>query len=155
MIKRILEKFLTTILISIFILMVFSTLVQVIFRYFFRYPLGWTEELSRILFIWCTFISVGILANQHKLMRVDALVGYLPEKARAVAFSVINIISAVFLLWLGILGIRLLDLAKGQVTPALMVPYQLIYLSLPFGLLMAVFLICYNELSRFLKRKRS
>jgi TRAP-type C4-dicarboxylate transport system permease small subunit len=155
MIKRFLDKFLKGALVSLFILMVISTVTQVIFRYFLRYPLGWTEELSRILFIWCTFLSVGILANQQKLMKVDALVNYLPEKVRALALTAINLISAVFLLWLGILGIRLLELAKGQITPALMIPYWLIYLSLPVGILLAVFFILYNETSRFLKKIRS
>jgi TRAP-type C4-dicarboxylate transport system permease small subunit len=88
-------------------------------------------------------------------MKVDALVNYLPEKVRALALTAINLISAVFLLWLGILGIRLLELAKGQITPALMIPYWLIYLSLPVGILLAVFFILYNETSRFLKKIRS
>lgn len=155
MIERFLDKTLKGVLITLFSLMVISTVTQVVFRYFFRYPLGWTEELSRILFVWCTFLSVAILANQQKLMKVDALQNYLPEKIRSAALTVINLVSAAFMFWLGVLGIRLLELARGQITTALMIPYWLIYLSLPVGIFLAVFYILFNEITRLIRRIRS
>ena len=42
-------------------------LLGVLFRYVFRQPLGWSEELSRYLMIWSASlaISIGIRENEH------------------------------------------------------------------------------------------
>ncbi len=132
------HRFYRWILIVMFIAMVISTIMQVIFRYFLRYPLGWTEELSRILFIWTTFLSVGLLAKENRLLKVDALVNSLSPRAKEWVYLAVRLLSAGFIFWLGFLGIRLLGLARGQLSPALGIPYWYIYLSLPVGMGFAV-----------------
>ena len=45
-------------------------MAQVIYRYVFNDPLFWTEELSRFLFVWLTFIGFGVAVHRKQEMRV-------------------------------------------------------------------------------------
>jgi|SRR5690554_1608575 len=133
----ILKKIYRWLLVAIFLVMLASTGAQVIFRYFIGYPLGWTEELSRIMFIWSAFLTIGLLTMQDRLMKVDLVINRLPAGVRNLFSVVVKFGSGIFLFWLGVLGVRLLDMTKYQLSPALQIPYWCIYLSLPLGMFIA------------------
>lgn len=134
---RMLKKTYYWLLVAIFLVMLVSTGLQVIFRYFLGYPLGWTEELSKIMFIWAAFLTVGALTMEDQLMKIEVLVERLPAGLANILNIVVKFCSGVFLLWLAVLGVRLLDLTKYQVSTALQIPYWLIYLSLLLGMIIA------------------
>jgi C4-dicarboxylate transporter DctQ subunit len=113
--------------------LVVMSITQVIARYFFGYPLGWTDEAARFLLIWSVFLSVPILAARQGFLRVDALVSTLPEAAQRVVGLLVSLTGASFLLWVGWLGTRMMAVAANQTSTALNVPYSYIYLSLPVG----------------------
>lgn len=127
-----------------FIIMVIAALLQVISRYFFNYPLGWTGELAQIMMIWFAFLTVPVLVRRRRLMRVDALLIQLSPYWRNCANGIVNLFSAACLGWVAILSIRLMELAGKQVSTALKIPYSYIYLSFTVGLFGAAiyFLIC-------------
>lgn len=126
-----------------FTIMVLAALLQVISRYFFNYPLGWTGELAQITMIWFSFLAVAILARRRRLMRVDAFLVQLSPRWRAVANASVNLSSAFFIGWMAYLSIRLMDLAGQQVSTALKIPYPYIYLSITIGLFSAtIYFVC-------------
>ena len=130
---RLAEAFVRWIVIGTASVMVVATIAQVIFRYFLNYPLGWTEELARIMLIWWVFLAVGLLAAKRALLSVDALLLALPDQAVHAVRAFAHILSALSMGWLTVLGIRLVGLAGSQISPALQIPYLWIYLSLPVG----------------------
>lgn len=115
-------------------LMVLSAWLQVISRYFFSYPLGWTEELARVSMFWFAYLSIGVLVRRRRLMMVDAFVVLMRPRLRLTVATINSFLAAAALLWLGILSVELMGVASGQSSPALQIPYALIYLSLPVGL---------------------
>ncbi len=127
-----------------FIIMVVAALLQVISRYFFNYPLGWTGELAQIMMIWFAFLTIPVLVRRRRLMRVDALLIQLSPFWRACTNGVVNLLSAACIGWIAILSIRLMELAGKQVSTALKIPYSYIYLSITIGLFGATlyFVIC-------------
>ena len=127
-----------------FIVMVIAALLQVISRYFFNYPLGWTGELAQIMMIWFVFLTVPVLVRRRRLMRVDALLIQLSPYWRSCANGIVNLFSAACLGWIALLSIRLMELAGKQVSTALKIPYSYIYLSFTAGLFGATlyFLVC-------------
>ena len=137
-VQRAVEYFITT----AFALMVLMAIVQATARYIFRYPLGWTDEAARFLLIWTTFLGIPVLAARRTLMRMDALVAFLPSRIRAAIELASSTASAAFLVWLAWLGKELLPIAARQLSPALRIPYTYFYFSLPIGLLLgAVYLV--------------
>jgi len=115
-------------------LMVIAALLQVISRYVFNSPLGWTEELIKLLMVWWTFLAIGVLAFRGRLLGIDAVIMALPPVLAHRVMAVAQIVSAFIIGWLAYLGVRLVGLAGTQITPSLDIPYAAIYASLPVGL---------------------
>jgi TRAP-type C4-dicarboxylate transport system permease small subunit len=124
--------------VATFTIMVICAWLQVLSRYVFNFPLGWTEELARVMMFWFTFLATGALVRRRRLMMVDAFVSMLPSRGRILLSGVMHLFSALCLGWLLVLSIQLMELASGQKSTALEIPYAYIYLSLPVGLAGAV-----------------
>ena len=48
-------------------------IVQIVFRYFFNFPIGWTAELSVIAWLWLVMWSAGFVAKESEEIRFDIL----------------------------------------------------------------------------------
>ncbi len=120
--------------IAAFALMVLAAIVQVISRYVFDSPLGWTEELARILMIWWTFAAIGILAFRRKLLAVDAVLLVLRGRRQQSVLALGNGLGALAVGWLAWLAWRLVALAGSQVSPSLEIPQAVIYAGAAVGL---------------------
>lgn len=127
-----------------FMIMVTAAISQVVFRYFLQFPLGWTEELARIMMLWWVFLCVSVLASQRKLLAVDALLLVLPPRGQACLLAFVQLLSGLFVGWFAWLGVRLVGLAGTQTSVALEIPYAWIYASLPIGLGLATLYLLLN-----------
>ncbi|MEZ5739075.1 MAG: TRAP transporter small permease [Burkholderiaceae bacterium] len=138
--------------------MVLAAIVQVISRYIFNSPLGWTEELARILMIWWTFGAVGILAFQRKLLSVDAVLLAIGGPARHLLLALGSGIGLLAIGWLAWLSWRLVGLAGTQVSPSLEIPQAFIYAGVAVGLTAAAVGFAINlwlDLRRLIARERA
>lgn len=72
---------------------------NVVLRYAFNSGITWSEEMSRFLFIWLTFIgAIGAFKeNQH--LGMDAIIKRLPDSVKKVVY-VISSIAIFYILWL-------------------------------------------------------
>lgn len=79
----------------IFMLLVVDIFIGVIWRYVFNNSLAWSDELSRLLFVWLTWLglSVGEAHNEH--IRITMLVDRLPFRAAHVVNALGNILVIV------------------------------------------------------------
>jgi C4-dicarboxylate transporter DctQ subunit len=67
------------------VLLAASVLVNfanVIGRYFFGYSIYWAEEVMLFLMVGCVFLGNGVVAWSGRQIRMDVVVGKLPEKLR-------------------------------------------------------------------------
>jgi C4-dicarboxylate transporter DctQ subunit len=55
---------------------------NVIGRYFFGYSIYWAEEMMLFLMVGCVFLGNGVVAWSGRQIRMDVVVGKLPEKLR-------------------------------------------------------------------------
>ncbi len=122
-----------------FAAMVTAAIAQVVSRYVFNSPLGWTEELARILMIWWTFAAIGILAFRRKLLAVDAVLLALRGRRHQAVLALGNGLGLIFVGWLAWLSWRLVQLAGTQVSPSLEIPQAWIYMGVALGLSGATF----------------
>ena len=64
-------------------------IVQIVFRYFFNFPIGWTAELSVIAWLWLVMWSAGFVARESEEIRFDILSGAVgPRTARVMGIIV-------------------------------------------------------------------
>ncbi len=118
--------------------------VNVLFRYFFNYPLRWGEEFITSLFVWTVFIGSSYAHRTKSHMSVDILVKMFPEKLQKVISIIISILELLILIMLTVISAQfcyhLVFNRKGELfvvtTEMLRIPkvYTAIAVPLGFGL---------------------
>ena len=64
-------------------------LIQIVLRYVFNYPVGWTEELSILCWMWGILWGAAFIVSEQEEVRFDVLYGHVSEGVRRV-FAVIT-----------------------------------------------------------------
>ena len=57
--------------------------LQVVLRYGFNASIDWSEEISRLLFVWCMFLAIPLGIREGAHVGIELLVTHLPAAARA------------------------------------------------------------------------
>lgn len=102
---------------------------NVVLRYGFNSGITISEEASRYLFIWLTFIGAVIAIHEHAHLGVDSVVRALPRKGKlfCVVASDLLMLGAVGLLFHGSWKQTLINMSTKS--PVAQVPLALIYVA--------------------------
>ena len=95
----------------------------------------WTEELSRYMFIWISYLAVPLALMARSSIRVDMVFKLLPERVRNAGWVAIDCFMLVLVgafAWMGF-GYTQMQLENTQLTPAMGIPYYVPYAILPIG----------------------
>ncbi|MGI6253894.1 MAG: TRAP transporter small permease [Aminivibrio sp.] len=114
-------------------LMLAIIFIQVISRYFFSYTASYSEELSRYLFVWVTFLSLPIVSRQGGHMVVGLLLEKFTGKRLRRLRITGDLCGMAFLMIMIWQGVRMIMLAKWQVSPAMELPMSYVYVAIPLG----------------------
>ncbi len=68
-------------------IMFVAFLVQIVFRYFFNFPIGWTSELSVIAWLYMTLLGSAFWLKESDEIRFDLISGRLGPRGRRVVDS--------------------------------------------------------------------
>ncbi|MDO9413244.1 MAG: TRAP transporter small permease [Pseudolabrys sp.] len=71
-------------------------MLQIVARYVFNYPLGWTEEVSVLCWIWCTLWGAAFVLREKDEVRFDIIYSAASENTRRI-FTIITGVIAVAL----------------------------------------------------------
>ena len=71
-------------------------LLQIVARYVFNYPLGWTQEASALCWVWCTLWGAAFVLRERDEVRFDIIYSASSERTRCI-FTVITGVAAVAL----------------------------------------------------------
>lgn len=77
--------------------MFLSFLLQIGFRYLLNRPLGWTEEVTVLCWLWVVLWSAAFIVSDAEEVRFDIVYGAVPETTRR-AFTVVASVALVILL---------------------------------------------------------
>ncbi|MCM3397457.1 TRAP transporter large permease subunit [Oceanobacillus profundus] len=123
--------------------------LQVINRYIlpfieFANITTWTEEVSRYIFIFVSFLGASLAIKKRDSIQVTALVDRLPSGLQ----KSIHIANTIFMLYFSYMIVKygytliMFQFETGQTTPAISLPMAIPYSAVPLGfLLMAIRLI--------------
>jgi TRAP-type transport system small permease protein len=130
---RVFEKvmrFISGLLLAVMVIIVFSNVVA---RYGLNSSLAWSEEISRIIFIYIVFFGAILAYIKDEHLGVDLLVKKLPLKASHVVMIVSDllVLYAIYLLAWGGLDLTRQSLQSGWTSPALSIPYGYVYMIVP------------------------
>ncbi len=122
------------------ILMVVVTTYQVIMRYCFNNSPSWTEEFVRFIFVWVSFIAAALGIQEKIHIGIDAVVMHLPKKIQRYIQIFVLVLLGSFGIYTGYTAIPVMKITKTQLSPAMRVPMNYIYLAmLVFGILSVLY----------------
>lgn len=132
-------KYLLTFLVG---LLTVSVFLQVLIRFVFKYPLPWTEEVSRIAFVYSIFVGATIAVREKAHLNVDFVLVVLPQGLALVIKLVGTALVGIFLVFMTWQGVVFVRATGVQVTPVMQVPFRYLYLIIPTsGGLMLLYLV--------------
>jgi C4-dicarboxylate transporter, DctQ subunit len=59
-------------------------IIQIIFRYATNFPIGWTQELSVVMWVWMVLFGSAFVVRDYEEIRFDILSGTVSERTRRV-----------------------------------------------------------------------
>jgi C4-dicarboxylate transporter, DctQ subunit len=113
-----------------------AVFVGVVFRYVFVSPLGWTEELTRFLLVWCVMLGMAYTLQQGRHIRITTLTRNFSPKVQRVLEFACDIIAMVVLSVFVFKSYQFSAFTKdiGEVTQGtLRIPLWLSNMALPLG----------------------
>ncbi len=124
--------------------------IQVVLRYIFQTGLAWSEELSRISFIWVVYASVSYTAKYDKHIRVTVILGFFSEKIQKYILTMIDLVwiaMNIIIVYQGIKYIfRLFDFPFMSQTLGINLVYA--YFIIPVGFTLQSYRILMNLINR-------
>lgn len=88
-------------------LLLVTLFLQIFTRFVLNDPLVWTEEMSRVLFIYSTLFGMVTAIKQRAHVRIDFFVGFLPAKVRKWLTLLLDLVVVVTLVYLVVLGYQM------------------------------------------------
>ena len=125
--KRGLDRSLDILMIVLVVAITVLVLLQIIQRYVPIISIPWTEEMSRYLFVYLTFIGSSLLIKEKGHIVVDVLMERVPRRPRFVVYVLVELVVLAFL-YIFISGMQQLTLASTEVVAASMQWFRLSYL---------------------------
>ncbi|MFQ7092108.1 MAG: TRAP transporter small permease [Coprococcus sp.] len=122
-------RWIVMIMLSVMSVIVFA---QVVFR-IVHLSIPWSEELSKYLLIWSTFMGAAPCVRKGSLVGLEFLQSALPErgqKALKIVLSIVICAMLVFLIGVGFWAVRRVCF---QITPVLKQSMGLMYAAIPVG----------------------
>lgn len=112
--------------------MIVSISLQIIFRVFFD-ALTWTEELSRYLLVWATFLGSTLAYKRSMHISVTFCVDLFKNTAKKIVIVLSILLSLVFFVVVVYFGIKYMAMQSRQVSAALRVPMRWVYIVIPIS----------------------
>lgn len=130
------DKFEEYLLIGSLVFNVVLVFIQVIMRSVFNYSLSWSEELSRYIFIWQTWLGASIALKYNEHIKVELIFSINKSvKFKRIINILANIIFFAFSLFLVSNGWQLTQsmISRNALSSGIRVPLAFIYISLPIS----------------------
>jgi TRAP-type C4-dicarboxylate transport system permease small subunit len=138
-IARILDAFLYYILILGIGAMVFIVFGQIMFR-ILGITVPWTEEITRYIFIWITFLGMSSGFKDGEHTRLALFVNYFPGKIKKVGHYIQYVGNIIFLSIMSYVSFKffLSTFQRGEMAYSIKMPMYIVSLSVPVSFIIAL-----------------
>lgn len=138
--NNILEKILLICGIISFVGLICVVILQIITRLWLPFPISWTEEISRFLFLYIVAFVAPVVLKNRELVFVDMFVTIFPtwfQIALSIAIDALIAVLSIVMFWTSRTYVLL---GVGQIAPVTALPMYIPYASMALlGLFLALF----------------
>ena len=114
-------------------LMVFMTFIQVVARYVMHSPFTSTEEYTRMVLVWLTFMGAAVALRRNRLTRIEVLEERLPAKMRRFLRPFFDLVLMFLLLIITVKGWEATLVTTSQVVAGTPLSYAWFVFSVVVG----------------------
>jgi len=107
-------------------------MVQIVFRYFFNYPTGWTTELTVVTWLWMVLWGAAFVVKENEEIRIDLVTSIVGRRARLVMAILVSV---------AIVALYALSLPASWSYVSFMKVEKSSYLKIPMNWLYSIYLI--------------
>jgi len=136
-ISNFIDKICCKLTITILAMMVIITALQIICRVFFS-ALSWSEELTRYLLVYLTFLGASSVYKRNGHISVLVFKQLLPPLFQKIASIFVIVLCGVFFGISTFYGLKYMGLQGNQLSAALRIPMKYVYMSIPIGFLIMI-----------------
>jgi TRAP-type C4-dicarboxylate transport system permease small subunit len=115
------------------------TFIQVITRFIYKNPIAWGQDIIRLSFIYLVFWGGAYCIKEKEHLNIDILLTSVSIKTRKIMEIVINLILALFFIFIVYYGFIFMKSGASQKAPYLPIPMSLYYLALPSSVLLMLY----------------
>ena len=131
-VDKIINKILQAAVVIMLSVMSIVVFAQVVFR-IVHMSIPWSEELSKYLLIWSTFLGSALCIRRNSLVGLEFFLNSMSKKNQKILQTLLNLIVCVILLFLIRVGFWAVRQVSFQITPVLKQSMGLMYAAIPVG----------------------
>lgn len=139
-VTKIIAKLLTFLCILSISMLVIVVFTQVVSRTL-NFSLPWTEELSRLMIVWLTFLGTSLAIYEKMHLAVTFFVKKANKKTQKGIYFFVHMLTIIFYGVLVFYGFKLTLSATGNLTPTLQLPMSLFYAAIPVSSIFSLYFI--------------
>lgn len=132
-IKNGIDRFLLGLSVTLLVAMVVIIIYQVFFRELLNYTPSWSEELSRLLFVWVSFLGIAYGFKEKLHIAVGLIVNALPKNVQTIFDYLTKFLIIGFGIILMIYGWKFMVLMGQSNLPGLGIPSSVLYAVVPLA----------------------
>ncbi len=126
------EKVIGNLIKVVGVVMAVTILLQIFSRAFMKVPFSWTEELSRITFMWFCFLGSSIAMKEKAHLGIDYFMEKIENRRlRRLNQLVINSLIGLFGFLMSYYGFKVMGIMHKQVSSVMRIPMSYFYAVIP------------------------
>lgn len=137
-ITKILSRVLGALVIVLLVIVVCTVFLQVVCRYVLQTPLNWSEELTKLSFIWMVFLATPLVTQAGIHIQVDFFVDKLPAKLKKRVIWCSGGLAVLFFVTIAVFGLEFIRAQTGMRSVALNIPMTYFSWSVPVGMFLEI-----------------
>lgn len=131
-VDKLLNTVISYVVITMLAIMSVVVFAQVVFR-LVHASIPWSEEVSKYLLVWCTFLGAALCVRRKSLVGLELLSMLIPKAWNRPLQLLVHALSVIILAVIVVVGIRTLPMIWRQSTPVLKISMGLVYAAIPVG----------------------
>lgn len=116
----------------LFAVMFAAFLVQIVFRYVFNFPIGWTSELTIVCWLWLVLFGAAFVVREAEEIRFDLIYYAVGDRARRIMALVTG---------LSLIGLYVISLPAVFDYVTFMKVQSTAYLKIRFDILYSIYIV--------------
>ncbi len=149
-----LDKVIEVFLIMILSVMCVALILQVFFRYVVNSPLIWSEELSRYLFVWLTFLGAGYGVKNKLHVEMGIFFSKFPLTVKKIVQTLVNLAVIASYLFIIPDSIKFMKIQHPIMATTLDVPLSVLFAAAPIGCSLLVLFLLVDIVDVFTNKER-